>query len=301
MGRADEDCRALSRHREIVAEVLRSLSICAEDLLRQPHDLLLDSLELRGFNAVHLLVPRLEQDSIYLEFLGVALRRKFAVHARLDLMRQGHDRDIAPLNAVGQWLEGYECPSQPQAQEHSIAYCERVARMYPWTSMEILGLGFRSFGAIDERGPELHFYKSICFCSACQYGYGAAGAILEHVAREVMEQPSAVVARHPSVDTMLLWRRSVQYGILRQIRDAVSISLCLRTMADLRHTGDESSLTFEESKGLAAACSVPLSSGDASEVARLAGLARPMPIYCCLLPNEPIELSQQLPFAGCIQ
>ena len=281
--------------------MLRSLSVGAEELLHQPHELFLDSLELRGFNAVHLLVPNLEQDSIYLEFLGIALRRKFAVHARVELMRQGRDRDLAPVNAVGQWLDGYECPSQPQAQEHCLAYCEQVAKRYPWAGMEIVGLGFRSFGVIDEQGPELHFYKSICFCSACQYGYGAAGAILEHVAREVMEEQSAGVAKHPSVDTMLLWRRSVQYGILRQIRDAVSIPLCLRTMADLRHTGDESSLTFEESKGLVAACSVPLSSGDASEVARLAGLARPMPIYCCLLPNEPIEISQQLMFAGCIQ
>ena len=285
--------------------MLCSLSVSAKDLLHQPHELFLDSLELRGFNAVHFLVPDLEQDQAGQGFLAAAERRNFAVHARVNLMRQPVARDTAPVNALGQQLDGYECPSQPQAQDDCLAYCQGVAKMYPWAGIEILGLSFRDIAQHDVIAPELHFYRSICFCSACQYGYGAAGAILEHVAREAITDltanPLARVVRHPSAETMLLWRRSVQYGLLRQIREAVSIPLCLRTAAELRYTGDRSSLTFEEAKGLVAACSVSLASGDAIELARLTVLPRPLPIYCCLPPADSMEISQHPMFSGSIR
>lgn len=301
MGRANEDHSALSRHREDLAGMLRSLTVRGEELLGQAPELVLDLVEMRGFNAVHLVVPNLEQNETGFEFLAAAERRKVPVYAHLELFRQEQDRGLSPVNALGQQFSGHECPSQPVAQDHCLAYCEHVGKMYGWAGMEITGLGFRNFGAAHEIGSDVHFYRSICFCSACQYGYGAAGAILEHVAREVINEPFSLDAKHPSVDTMLLWRRSVQYGILRQIREMIPIPLCLRTAAELRYTGDSSSLTFEEAKGLVAACSVDLLAGDGVELARLAALARPMPIYCCALTAEAAEISQHHMFSGHIQ
>ena len=290
-------------HRKIVTDMLLSLSIREKDL-HQPHEQLLDSLTSRGFNAVHLLVEDFKQEQIRQDFLAAAERHHVAVHARVNLMRPCVAGDRVPVNAIGQRLDGYECPSQPQTQDHYLAYCQGVAEMYPWAGIEILGLGFKNFSLHNGNASELHFYDGICFCAACQYGYGATGAILEHVAREAITEltakPLAKVVKHPSVDTMLMWRRSVQYGILRQIREAVSIPLCLRTAAELRYTGDRSSLTFEEAKGLVAACSVSLASGDATQLASFAALARPMPIYCCLPPGDSKQISQHPMFSGCI-
>ena len=76
--------------------------------------------------------------------------------------------------------------------------------------------------ALGFAGPSGDFFESICFCAACRYGYGAVDGILETVARERVE--------HPSINTMLLWRRSVQYGLLQQIREAVGVPLWLRTV-----------------------------------------------------------------------
>ncbi len=119
--------------------MLCSLSVSAKDILHQPHELFLDSLELRGFNAVHFPVPDLEQEQAGQDFLAAAERRNFAVHARVDLMRQPVARGTAPVNAIGQQLDGYERPSQPQAQDHCLAYCRGVAKMYPWAGTRYWG------------------------------------------------------------------------------------------------------------------------------------------------------------------
>ena len=231
---------------------------------------LFDQLEAQGFNAIHVEAA----DPNLFTLLEAATKHGVPVHAKIRLLERPGFSDTSPTNTLGQHVGGAECPSQPLAQDRCLDLCQRVAAQFPWASLQLMGLGFRAFHSKPEDHAEAPFYRSICFCAACQYGYGAAGSILEHVAREAIESPTT---KHPTVDTMLLWRRSVQYGLLRQIHDLVSTPLCLHTAADLRYTGDRSSLTFEEAQGLVAACSVaPASSED---LARLAGLPRPMPVY----------------------
>ncbi len=195
------------------------------------------------------------------------LRGEDAVRGSLVLTRRDSSAcpDLSPINAYGVADRTTLCPSQPLVQELLIEDCREVAASYPWASLELVALGFAG-----QRGD---FFESICFCAACRYGYGAVDGILETVARERVE--------HPSINTMLLWRRSVQYGLLQQIREAVGVPLWLRTAASLRYTGDESSLTFEEARGLADACTVT-----DPDVARLAALPRPMPIYALDLPEH---------------
>lgn len=231
----------------------------------------IDSLEAEGFNAMHVEAS----DPNLSALLEVAAKRSLPVYARIRLLERPGLSDTSPTNTLGQFVEGAECPSQPSAQDRCLRQCERVAEQFPWAGLQLMGLGFRSFQAMPTGHADASFYRNICFCPACQYGYGAAGSILEHVAREAIETP---IAKHPSVDTMLLWRRSVQYGLLRQIHDLARIPLCLHTAADLRYTGDRSSLTFEEAQGLAASCSVDPETPE--EVARLLALPRPMPVYC---------------------
>jgi hypothetical protein len=243
--------------------MLRSLTV------RDPQQI--DSLQAEGFNAMHVeaSAPNLP---ILLE---VAAKYSLPVYARIRLLERPGLSDTSPTNTLGQQVEGAECPSQPLAQDRCLQLCERIAAQFPWAGLQLMGLGFRSFASHATDHAESNFYRSICFCAACQYGYGAAGSILEHVAREAIETPSP---KHPTVDTMLLWRRSVQYGLLRQIHDLVSTPLCLHTAAELRYAGDKSSLTFEEAQGLVASCSVDPESPE--ELARLTSLPRPMPIYC---------------------
>ncbi len=195
------------------------------------------------------------------------LRGEDAVRGSLVLTRRDSaaSPDLWPVNAYGVADTTAICPSQPLVQELVIEECRRAAASYSWASLELVALGFA--------GPRGDFFESICFCSACRYGYGAVDGILETVARERVE--------HPSLNTMLLWRRSVQYGLLQQIREAVGVPLWLRTAASLRYTGDMSSLTFEEARGLVDACTV--SGGD---VERLAALPRPMPIYGVGMPEH---------------
>lgn len=195
------------------------------------------------------------------------LRGVDAVYGSLVLTRRDSFAcpDLSPVDAYGVADRTAICPSQPLVQELVIEDCRRVAASYSWAGLELVALGFVG------RGED--FFNSICFCSACRYGYGAVGGILETIARERIE--------HPSINTLLLWRRSVQYGLLQQIRAVVAVPLWLRTAASLRYTGDMSSLTFEEARGLVDACTV--SGGD---VERLAGLPRPMPIYGIGMPEH---------------
>jgi hypothetical protein len=280
--------------------MLRSRSLKAQDLPGSNAEAFLDELLAQGLNALHLPLQDLEDNnedkSAVSALLEAANRRNFPVHVRVYLLREPATSDTALVNALGHQRKNAECPSQPAAQDRCLALCQRIATTYPWASMQLMGLGYREIGPLAAAGAEQRFYSSICFCHACQYGYGAAGTILEHVAREAIEEleanPTAVIKKHPTVDTMLLWRRSVQYGLLRQIKEAVSIPLCLDTAADLRYTGDRSSLTFEEAKGLAAAASVSVESP--ADLARIAALTRPMPIYCNHQPIDPI-------FSGCIE
>jgi hypothetical protein len=94
---------------------------------------------------------------------------------------------------------------------------------------------------------------------------------VEQLARENWTSEAAV--DHPSINVVLLWRRSVQYGLLEQMRAAVTVPLCLRTAARLQYTGDRSSLTFEEAQRQVPACSV-----DAGAVSELSALSRPLPV-----------------------
>lgn len=177
---------------------------------------------------------------------------------RVDLGLVEVAADCWMVDAWGVVHEGWACPSQPRVQS---AWIEAVVEA-AGSPVEICGLGFRGTG---------EFFASVCFCAACQYGYGAAGGILETVAREGVE------LGHPSVNLMLMWRRSVQYGLLKQMREEAGGALWLRTAAELRFTGDRSSLTFEEARGLAAACTVVVESE--AERLRLRSLSRPMPVY----------------------
>jgi hypothetical protein len=177
---------------------------------------------------------------------------------KLDFGRIETAPELWMVDRFGAVREGCGCPSQPLVQELWIAAVREAAG----EPLELCGLGFRGDGT---------FFGSICFCSACLYGYGAVGGILDTVAREDREPT------HPSVNLMLMWRRSVQYGLLRQMRDAVSSPLWLRTAAELRYTGDRSSLTFEEARGLVDACTVCVDSEE--ELVRLKALSRPMPVY----------------------
>lgn len=253
--------------------MLRSLTVTDTNFI--------DQLEARGCNAIHVetTAPNLPA------LLEAATKHGVPVHARIRLFERLGLSNTSPVNALGLLFEGAECPSQPLAQERCLEICQQVAAQFPWASMQLMGLGFRAFEPQPADNAEAPFYRSICFCAACQYGYGAAGSILEHVAREAIETPTT---KHPTVDTMLLWRRSVQYGMLRQIHDLVATPLCLHTAAELRYTGDRSSLTFEEAQGLVSACSVDTTSGD-----EFASLPRPMPVYCNI---EPVPKG----FSGCI-
>lgn len=242
--------------------MLRSITATNSDLI--------DQLQAQGFNAIHVEAS----DPNLASLLEAATKRSVPVHARIRLLEKPGISDTTPTNALGQFVDGAECPSQPMAQDRCLELCQRVAAQFPWASLQLMGLGFRAFRSQPDDNSEAPFYRSICFCAACQYGYGAAGSILEHVAREAIESLST---KHPTVDTMLLWRRSVQYGLLRQIHDLVSTPLCLHTAADLRYTGDKSSLTFEEAQSLVAACSVAPASLEDS--VRLSALPRPIPVY----------------------
>jgi len=162
------------------------------------------------------------------------------------------------VDAQGVVHEGWACPSQPAVQELWLSALSAGGD----EPVELCGLGFRGDGS---------FFGSVCFCPACLYGYGAVGGILEQVAREG-DSPT-----HPSVNPMLMWRRSVQYGLLRQMRELRAGELWLRTAASLRFTGDRSSLTFEEARGLVDACTVVVESDE--ELVRLKALSRPMPVY----------------------
>lgn len=176
----------------------------------------------------------------------------------LELGRIETGPELWMVDRFGEVRPGCGCPSQPAVQELWI----EAVRGAAGEPVELCGLGFRGDGT---------FFGSICFCAACMYGYGAAGGILETVAREGVE------TAHPSVNLMLMWRRSVQYGLLRQMREAVSSPLWLRTAAELRYTGDRSSLTFEEARGLVDACTVVVDSD--AELARVRSMSRPMPVY----------------------
>ncbi len=162
------------------------------------------------------------------------------------------------MDEWGKTYDGDCCPSQPGVQERWIEAVREASRAGEW--LELRGLGFRG----------------TCFCAACHYGYGAAGGILEQLARE---HPEGITGLQlPSVNVMLLWRRSVQYGLLDQMKAVRAGMLCLRTAAELRFTGDKSSLTFVEAKAVVDACSVEC--GDAGELERLRKLERPLPVYC---------------------
>ena len=174
-------------------------------------------------------------------------------------------RGLSVVDAQGHEVTGMACPSQPGVQEQWINACAGAAV----PRLELNGLGFWGNG---------HFFQSICFCAACQYGYGATGGILQQIALEnwTTEQPIA----HPSINLMLMWRRSVQYGLLQQIGAATEALLCLRTAAELRYAGDRSSLTFEEARAVVAACSVK-PDGEADQQ-RLEKLPRSLPVYRCV-------------------
>jgi hypothetical protein len=177
------------------------------------------------------------------------------------------------LQAVDVPPETMGCPSHPLVQERWLAACEKLSQQQDWAGIELIGLNFPN----PERLP---FYASICFCPACHYGYGAMGGILEQVAREKVAAGDLHAATppqrdHPSVETLLLWRRSVQFGLLQQIREVVRQPLCVLTAAQLRYTGRRSSLTFFEMQSLAAAASIVWEPG----VEAVLGLPRPLPLW----------------------
>lgn len=162
--------------------------------------------------------------------------------------------DALFTDAWGRTAPGAACPSQPAVQA---AWIDAVAAQEQGP-VELLGLGFSNHGG---------FFESICFCHACHYGYGASGGILEQLAREGAGED------HPAVRLMLMWRRNVQYGLLMQMKDAARVPLWLRTAAEPRFTGNESSLLFDEARGLVEAYTV---TGD---VSRYRTMLMPVPVY----------------------
>jgi hypothetical protein len=178
----------------------------------------------------------------------------------IDFAREAAPEDCGAVDAWGRNWAKRACPSQPAVQD---LWVKRVEEVEGEEWVELRGCGFS--------GRE-GFWESICFCAACQYGYGAAGGILEQLARERGEDKT-----HPAVNVMLLWRRSVQYGLLQQMRQTTRAALCLRTAADLRYTGDRSSLQFHEARGVVDACSVAVP--HTWELERLKQLERALPVY----------------------
>ncbi len=158
--------------------------------------------------------------------------------------------DTVTIDAWGQPNPSRACPSQPAVQDRWIAAVAVATRS--GEPLELLGFGFPDKGTLLE---------SACFCAACLYGYGAAGGILEQVARESHD------LGHPSVNMMRLWRRNVQYGLLRQMKDASNAPLWLRI-------GPPSALLPIEARGLAAACTI-----EPVHAERMLKLERPMPVY----------------------
>ncbi len=192
----------------------------------------------------------------------------------LDLGQIAGGPECSQMDEWGNVLAGLPCPSQPRVQEAWVAAVARESEAGEW--LELRGLGFRGN----------------CFCAACQYGYGAAGGILEQLARE-----EALGGGHPAVNLMLIWRRSVQYGLLQQMRAVAAGRLCLRTAAELRYVGERSSLTFVEARGVVDACSVVC--GTVEEVERLRRLERPLPVY--LVREGSVEKLMDGIFAGYIE
>lgn len=192
------------------------------------------------------------------------------------------------LQAIPTPPETLGCPSHPVVQEHWLAACEKLSAEGEFSGVELIGLNFPN----PERKP---FFSNVCFCPACQYGYGAMGGILEQVVRENLalgRLQSAVPPErdHPSVETLLLWRRSVQFGLLQQIRAVLPQPLCVLTSADLRYTGRRSSLTFFEMQGLVAECSLVWESG----IERTLSLPRSMPLWLrCGQPEDAVAAGFQ--------
>jgi len=186
----------------------------------------------------------------------------------IDLAGAGVPEGCGVVDVWGRTWGERACPSQPAVQEE---WVRRGGEVEGEEWLELRGCGFA--------GRE-GFWESICFCAACQYGYGAAGGILEQLARERGEDKT-----HPAVNVVLLWRRSVQYGLLQQMREATRAALCLRTAAELRYTGDRSSLQFSEARGVVDACSVAVP--EPGELARLRKLERPLPVYAVRAESMP--------------
>ncbi|WP_031499417.1 hypothetical protein [Bryobacter aggregatus] len=269
--------------------MLRSIRISRADL--RPN--LFDELPIHSCNAVHLKLASSDLGPPLLSFLSEATKYNVAVHATIPLHELQGAEDLCRQDALGHRFPQHLCPSQPQVQELWLAECQTISAFFPWASLEMAGLGFS--GSPD-------FYPSICFCAACMYGYGATGLVLEQVARENMEEPTE--HPHPSVNTLLLWRRSVQYGILRLIHEAVPSPLCLKTAATIRYTGDRSSLSFQEAQGLAATCLVSWTTADPQksreERTRLESLPRPMPVYAELPYPSDWDDSMAAAFSGAV-
>ena len=204
--------------------------------------------------------------------------------ASLDLRKLAVPKGCERVDALGKVWEGEACPSQPAVQEAWIEAVREAALACQESRIELNGLGFQGAG---------RFFDSICFCPACQYGYGAAGGIVEQLARENWTTAAAV--DHPSVNTVLLWRRSVQYGLLEQMRVAVEVPLCLRTAAQLKYTGDRSSLTFDQAQRQVSACSV-----DVRLSSEFSALSRPLPVLGIVPGDELWTDHQHRMFSGYI-
>jgi hypothetical protein len=227
-------------------------------------------------------------------FLNAASSRNFPVHAWMVLAHRddlaAHQRHLCLENAWGDRYPYALCPSQPEVQDQFLAECRRVDQFHSWASLQLEALGFMGYShnsEHDKRGVPLsaddEFRLSICFCPACMYGYGAHGDML----REAVLRGE----QHASVSTMLLWRRSVQYGLLRQISEVVQAPLDIRTAASTRFTGGKSTLTFEECAGLAKACTVTFFGSSLTameaEVDRLAALPRPVAVNAGMIFHGP--------------
>jgi hypothetical protein len=226
--------------------------------------------------------------SLIERFLKASSARQFPLHAWAVLAhREGPERHC-PVSAWGDVYRHAVCPSQPEVQELFLADCQRIDRFHDWASIQLEALGFMGLPPVKTGTTLDEFPLSICFCAACLYGYGAHGDIIREVARRGEQ--------HSSLSTMLLWRRSVQYGLLQQLAAAVKAPLDLRTSASTRYTGGKSTLTFEEAAGLAKACTVTFFGSSLEsmerEIDRLASLPRPMPVHAGMVFHGPDCLSE---------
>jgi hypothetical protein len=204
------------------------------------------------------------ETSVAEAFLVRARKRGFPVEAWTVFCHQDGLAASAPrfavTNAFGETYSHALCPAHDAVQEFCAELGRQAAAVPGVTGLDLEALSFLGYehgGLHDKRGipvsKDLAWWLNICCCAVCRKALPGIDAEIRQRVRQALADPYGPAPAALECEAEIhAWRRRVQLGLLRRLREAVpGVPLNLRASPDPRCSIGKSTLSPADVAGIA--------------------------------------------------